>query len=160
MTSVRRRATSLFVMACIAIFAVSCGRASTEQINQALGITPTPTTNPTVLAQQTAQANLLATQQASAASPGASPGGVIALVGDPNAGTSSYQFRCMQCHSAAGPGPNLTQPGGPGKGMTYAKLYPIVRDGKNHPPGPMQTFVITDQNIADIAAYIVQQAGQ
>jgi mono/diheme cytochrome c family protein len=158
MTTVRRRAAGLFVVVFIAIFAVSCGRASTEQINQALGITPTATQNPTLVAQQTAQANLLATQQASS-SPGASPSGQVALVGNPTLGRTPYQFRCAQCHSAAGPGPNLTQLGGPGKGMTYEKLYPIVREGKNHPPGPMQTFQITDQNIADIAAFIAQQAG-
>lgn len=158
MTSVRQRATSLCVLAFIAIFAVSCGRASTEQINQALGITPTPTENSTLVAQQTAQANALATQQASA-SPGASPSGQVALVGNPSLGRTPYQFRCASCHSAGGPGANLTQPGGAGKGMSYAKLYPIVRDGKNHPPGPMQAFTITDQNIADIAAFIAQQAG-
>lgn len=156
MTSVRRRAAGLFAVIFIAIVAVSCGRATTEQINQALGITPTPTEDATLVAQQTAQANALATEQAGAASPGAE----VALIGNPTLGRMPYQFRCAQCHSASGPGPNLTQPGGPGKGMTYEKLYPVVREGKNHPPGPMKTFQVTDSNIADIAAYIAQQAGQ
>jgi mono/diheme cytochrome c family protein len=145
----RQRSTFLAVIAFVLI-AVACGRASDEQIDQALGITPTATINPTDAARES---------EIAAASAVASPAnehlGVAAL------GRTKFQFNCQVCHSATGTAPNLLEPGGPYADLDYATLYPIVREGEGGhtpKPGPIPTFKVTDDDIANIAAYIREQA--
>ncbi|HEV2127513.1 MAG TPA: cytochrome c [Thermomicrobiales bacterium] len=144
----RRRATVLGVMAIVLLIA-ACGRATQEEIDQALGITPTPTEDPAELA--------LATEEAAAAGSNASD--------DPNVGVAAlgrtkFQFNCQTCHSPTGTAPNLLETGGPYAGIDYATLYPILREGEGHSPspGPYAEFTLTDADIANIAAYIREQA--
>jgi mono/diheme cytochrome c family protein len=130
------------------LLVVACGRATDEQIDQALGITPTPTVDAELAARETEEA------AAQAASPADENAGVAAL------GQSKFQFNCQTCHSASGTGPDLLAKGGPGASLDYATLYPIVREGEGHSPspGPIAEFTLTDADIANIGAYIREQA--
>ena len=143
----RQRSAFLTVVA-LALFAVACGRATEEQIDQALGITPEPTSSATEVAE--------ADQAASAAaSPADENVGVAAL------GRTKFQFNCQTCHSATGSAPTLVEVGGPYANLDYATLYPIVREGAGgHTPrpGPIPEFTLTDGDIANIAAFIREQA--
>lgn len=145
----RQRSAFLTVVALV-LFAVACGRASEEQINQALGITPEPTSSATELAQVNDGADASAV-----ASPADANVGVAAL------GRSKFQFNCQMCHSADGSAPDLLASGGPYQDLDYATLYPIVREGEGgHTPrpGPIASFKLTDDDIANMAAYIREQA--
>jgi mono/diheme cytochrome c family protein len=132
----------------LSLFIVACGRATEEQIDQALGITPEPTSSGTEIAQADVPAS-------AAASPADEHAGVAAL------GRTKFQFSCQTCHSAAGAAPTLLEPGGPYANIDYATLYPIVREGAGgHTPrpGPIPEFTLTDSDIANIAAFIREQA--
>lgn len=158
MSSVRQRGAGLVALLFITAVLVACGRASPQEIDQALGITPPPTGDPALAARETATAEMPAS--AVAAGDGSPAGeGQATLTGNAALGRTSYQFRCATCHRAGGTAPDLLAAGGVGAGMTFDELYPIVREGENHPPGPQQEFAITDQDIANIAALIQQQAG-
>ena len=144
----RQRAAFLTVIA-LMLFAVACGRATQEQIDQALGITPTPTESATEVAQADGTAS-------AAASPADETAGVAAL------GRTKFTFNCQVCHSATGAAPDLLETGGPYAEIDFATLYPIVREGEGHSdspaPGPYESFEVTDDDIANIAAYIREQA--
>ena len=143
----RQRSAFLAVIA-LTLFAVACGRATQEQIDQALGITPEPTSSATELAQADSAAS-------AAASPADETVGIAAL------GQSKFQFNCQICHKPGGTAPALTEPGGPYQDLDYATLYPIVREGEgghSPKPGPIAEFKLTDDDIANIAAYIREQA--
>jgi mono/diheme cytochrome c family protein len=130
------------------LLVVACGRASQEQIDQALGITPEPTSSATEIAQaDDAGASAVA-------SPADEHAGIAAL------GRTKFQFNCQVCHSATGTAPNLLEPGGPYADLDYATLYPIVREGEGHSPspGPIAEFKLTDDDLANIAAYVREQA--
>jgi len=146
-TRFRQRAIALTAIA-VVLFVVACGRATEEQIEQALGITPTPTVDPAEVARATDEAG---TDVATADDPNA---GVAAL------GRTKFQFNCQTCHSATGSAPDLLEKGGIGADIDYATLYPILREGEGHSPspGPYETFVLTDDDIANIGAYIREQA--
>lgn len=78
----------------IAIGAAACGRATEEQINQALGITPTATMS----AEQVASATAAVTATAEARELAmASPAG--AALGDVTAGKRQFETWCSGCHS-------------------------------------------------------------
>ncbi len=144
----RQRSAFLTVIA-LALFAVACGRATEEQIDQALGITPEPTSSATEVAEVDSGA------ASAVASPTDEMAGVAAL------GRSKFQFNCQICHSPDGTAPDLLEPGGPYGDLDYATLYPIVRDGEEgHTPrpGPIAEFKLTDDDIANMAAYIREQA--
>jgi mono/diheme cytochrome c family protein len=130
---------------------VACGRASEEEIDQALGITPTPTVD---VAAATREAQAAAS--AVAASPVDENAGTAAL------GRTKFQFTCQTCHRAGGTAPDLIEKGGPYADIDYATLYPILREGEGHSeqgaPGPYETFVLTDDDIANIGAFIREQA--
>jgi mono/diheme cytochrome c family protein len=139
----------------LALFAAACGRAAPEQINQALGITPTATLSPEELAAETAAASATsAARQLAMSSPGA------AVVGDVEQGKRQFETWCAACHSPGGAGPDIRSPGSPGATVTGETLLPLVREGKGHtPPGPYKTTEITDRQINDLAAYLRQSAG-
>lgn len=143
-----RQRTALLTVIALMLFAVACGRATQEQIDQALGITPTPTES----ASEVAQAD---TAASAAASPADETAGVAAL------GKTKFQFNCQICHKPGGTAPDLVEAGGPYQALDYATLYPIVRDGAGGhtpQPGPIAEFKLTDDDIANIAAYIREQA--
>jgi mono/diheme cytochrome c family protein len=145
----RQRSALLSVIA-VVLFAVACGRATEEQIDQALGITPEPTSSATEIAQVNDGAAASAV-----ASPADENAGVAAL------GRTKFQFNCQVCHSATGTAPDLLEPGGPYQDLDYATLYPIVREGEEgHTPrpGPIEEFTLTDDDIANLAAYVREQA--
>ena len=133
----------------VVLLVVACGRATEEQIDQALGITPTPTVDAAEAARASKEAEV-----AGAASPVDTNAGVAAL------GRTKFQFNCQTCHSPGGTAPDLLATGGPYANIDYATLYPILREGEGHSPspGPYETFVITDDDIANIGAYIREQA--
>lgn len=148
----RQRSMVLGVIAVVLLVA-ACGRATQEEIDQALGITPTPTEDPAEVAVAAEEASAVAD-----ASGAASP--VEEYVGTAALGRTRFQFTCQICHSASGSAPDLLEPGGPYADVDYATLYPILREGEGHPPGPYESFELTDSDIANIAAYIREQASQ
>ena len=145
----RQRSSVLAVIA-VVLLVVACGRASEQQIDQALGITPTPTPDSAAIAEAT---EVAATEAASSGEE------------DPHAGTAAlgrtkFQFNCQTCHSPDGSAVDLLATGGVGAEIDYATLYPILREGEGHSPspGPYAEFTITDDDIANIGAYIREQA--
>ncbi len=158
----RTRAFLLVTVIATVLLVVACGRASETEINQALGITPTPTPSAAQLASATARAMEVAAQRTAAAGAAGSPGsgGQVAALGDVTRGSRQFTTWCAACHSAAGAGGNILAPGGPGAAVTTETLLPLIREGTNHakPPGPYKTTEIPDGAVADIAAYILSKA--
>lgn len=137
-----------------AIGLAACGRATDDEISQMLGITPTPTPSAEQIAQATAEASATA---AALASPAA---GAAVAMGDVVSGERQFATWCTGCHRPAGNGPDLLSAGSPGANATTDRLLAIVREGDGHtPPGPYKETEISDKQIADLAAYILQQAG-
>jgi len=154
MTSVRQRFSLLLTIASVVLIATACGRATPDQINQALGITPTPTQE-ALLASASGTATNSGTAQSG--SGGASP--VVAL-GDVTKGKRQFNTWCAGCHGPAGPGPDIRSPGSAGASVTAESLTPLIRSGKGHPtpPGPFKPTEISNSQIADIAAYLRSEA--
>jgi cytochrome c2 len=159
----RKRASLLVMALSIALIAVACGRASEKEINQALGITPTPTQSPQEVATGTARAAAQATQRAEAAASG-SP--AVAL-GNPTQGQNLFRFQCMGCHRAedSDRGPALTKPNSPGLGMTPDQFRAFLRgepapDGTVHSRKAYTTGELSDKTIGDIYAYLQAEAGK
>jgi mono/diheme cytochrome c family protein len=138
----------------VALTAVACGRATEEQINQLLGITPTATMSAEQMAAATEAANATsAARTAAASSPGA------AAQGDVAQGERQFNTWCQGCHGPGGIGPDIRSPGSPGASVTAATLLPLVREGAGHtPPGAYKTTEISDPQITDIAAYLNAEA--
>lgn len=144
----------------VAIFAAACGRATEEQIDAALGITPTPTVSPEEIATATAAASATSAARALAqASP--DPGAEAAALGDVRRGGNQFRTWCSSCHAPGGQGGNILEPGSAGSDVTYEGLLALVRDGEGHPnpPGPYLAALISDRQVADIAAFILSEAG-
>lgn len=139
----------------IALVAAGCGRATQQQIDQALGITPTATLSAEQIAAETAAASATsAARELAMSSPGA-----VAL-GDVAQGERQFGTWCIGCHSAGGAGPDILSPGSAGASVTAEQLQALVRDGEGHtPPGPYKATEITDKQIKDLAAYILSSAG-
>lgn len=157
MTQVGRRGTGLVSIIVVAIVLIACGRATDQQIDQALGITPTVTIDSTAEADR--EATLDAELALAESSPGSSDVAVVAL-GNPALGMSKYQFVCLMCHTVGGGGsaPDLLASGGPAGGITLEELTVIVREGTGHPPGPYADFQVTDSDISNILAYILEES--
>ena len=138
----------------LAVVAVACGRASKDDINSALGITPTAT----LTADQQDAANARATDIASgnAASPGAGPGDVdLASLGNATTGRTAFLVQCQRCHTPGGNGPAPALTGGtnPAANLNDGQLYDLMKAGTNHDkasggPGPIGT--LTDKQIEKI----------
>ena len=151
MNAVRQRFTLLVTVVAVALIAAACGRATEDQINQALGITPSPTLSAEQIASATEAASATAASRLLAAS---SPG--AATQGDVAQGSRQFNTWCSGCHGQGGVGPDILSPGSPGSSVTADSLLPLVREGTGHadPPGPYRTTEISDDQIADIAAYL------
>ena len=147
----RRRFVLLVTVISVALVAAACGRATEDQINQALGITPTATLSAEQIASATEAASATAASRLLAAS---SPG--AATQGDVAQGSRQFNTWCSGCHGPGGVGPDILSPGSPGSSVTADSLLPLVREGTGHadPPGPYRTTEISDDQIADIAAYL------
>lgn len=102
-----------------------------------------------------------------------SPSGSPALPGDPAAGATLYAQNCATCHGAnlgGGIGvalnPIVKLPGTTGSPLDTNYLIDIITNGRKHQPNdPVQTDMpakggnpsLTEQNIKDLAAFIIQQ---
>jgi mono/diheme cytochrome c family protein len=157
MTNVARRGYGLVTVIMVAIVLMACGRASDEQIDQALGITPTATVDATLTANQTATADAAASSAGSPVAGGAAP---VAATGNPVLGKSKASFTCAVCHRVGGGGTagDLLDPSGAAAGMTFDDFTMLIREGMDHPPGAYETFEVTDADIANIYAYIQEEA--
>jgi mono/diheme cytochrome c family protein len=151
----------------IAVVAVACGRASDEDIYQALGVTPTPTLSDQQIADETAAAvseeeTQVAVTTALAASPVDGGGGVdLAAAGNPVAGRTAFLQRCQSCHrpGGAGPAPELAGPDNPAVALTDQEIVDIVRTGEGH--GGTVAFdevAIREQQLIDVLAFIREQS--
>ncbi len=151
----RRRASIVVTVVFLALFAVACGRASEVEINQALGITPTPTLSGEQIAASTAAASATtAARLAAASSPGAE------ALGDVAAGKRQFNTWCTGCHGPGGAGPDILSPGSPGAAVTADSMQALIRDGTGHatPPGAYRPTEISDKQIKDITAYLLDEA--
>ena len=139
----------------VALVGAACGRATEDQINQALGITPTATLSAEQIAAATEAASATAAARLLAAS---SPG--AASQGDVTQGRRQFTTWCSGCHGPGGAGPDILSPGSAGSSVTADSLLPLVREGTGHasPPGPYLPTEISDDQIADIAAYLNSEA--
>jgi mono/diheme cytochrome c family protein len=101
-----------------------------------------------------------------------SPSGSVALPGDPNKGAALYAANCTSCHGVSlegGIGPALNPVDksiGGANSLDPAFLIDIITNGRIHKPGdPKSTDMppkggnskLTDQDVKDLAAYIIQQ---
>ncbi len=167
MKQVRTRFSFLVMVALIAVIAVACGRASPEDIDNALGITSTATLSQEDVAQQTADAVSAAETREAAASaigsPGSGDGPVdLASAGDPVKGKIAFQQRCLGCHrvGGAGPAPELSGPENPAVAYSDEDLVTMLRTGDGHadPPGPLNETDVNEEQMLNILAYIREQS--
>lgn len=155
--TMRRRAAILITVISLAFGLAACGRASEEQINQLLGITPTPTPSAEELAAKTAEAVKLATESAQDATSGG--GSSLLAMGDLTLGKQTFQFQCAGCHGPGGMGPDFTKPGSAAD-VTPEKLRTLIRTGEGHtPPGAYKETEVSDIQINNIGAYIGSISG-
>ncbi len=159
----RNRAAILAMAVGIVVIAAACGRASEDEINDLLGIVPTPTLSGEQIAQATEQAEAAASAAAIAmASPGSSPeavaGGFDASQGDVALGRQQFQFKCQQCHrpDGAGAGPALAGPDNPAVALSDDQIATLVRDGHGT-SNPINDGILTDNQLASIIAFIRSQ---
>ena len=152
-----RRSALLVALITVALGAAACGRATEDQINQALGITPTATQSAEQVASATEAASATAAARLLAAS---SPG--AAAQGDVSQGSRQFQTWCAGCHRPGGAGPDILSAGSPGASVSAETLLPLIREGVGHakPPGPYRSTEISDKQVADIAAYLNDQAAE
>jgi mono/diheme cytochrome c family protein len=144
----------------VLVVVVACGRASEEDINNALGIVPTATLSDQQIAQATEAANAAASAIAAGASPVA--GGEVGAIpaGDIRLGQQQFSFQCTACHQPNGQGraPALIGPDSPVADLTDQQLFDLVRTGEGHPDQqPVSTMRISDKQLASIIAYIRDQ---
>jgi len=157
---VHQRFVLLVSLITIALGAAACGRATEDQINQALGITPTATQSAEQIAAATEAASATAAaRQLAASSPGAG------VLGDVTQGSRQFQTWCSGCHGPGGQGPDIRSPGSPGETVTAESLLALVREAVGHPeppdpPGVYTTTEITDKQVADLAAYLRDQSAE
>jgi mono/diheme cytochrome c family protein len=153
--------------AVIGVVAVACGRATQDDINNALQITVTATMSEQEIAQGTEQALAdIETREAAAAalsSPGADGAPVdLASAGNPTMGRTAFLMRCQGCHTPAGTGagPALSGPDNPAVALSDQALVDLLRTGEGHstPPGPLSEVDVNEQQMIDILAFIRQQS--
>lgn len=142
----------------IALTVTACGRATEDQINQALGITPTATMSAEQITESTAAASATsAARELALASPGAA-GGMAA--GDVTAGKRQFNTWCIGCHGPGGIGPDILSPGSPGSTVDPATLLVMIREGEGHtPPGAYKTTELSDKQVTDIGSYLQSSPG-
>jgi mono/diheme cytochrome c family protein len=156
-------ASALLVTAAIL---VACGRASEDEINAALGITPTATMTAEDQAKATEQANSRATEQAAIAG-GATPNSALdttnlAALGNVSVGRTTFAVQCQRCHSPTGTGAGgaLVGSTSPTVALTDAQIYNLLKVGTGHDKatgGPGALPNVTDKQIYDMIAFIRDQ---
>jgi mono/diheme cytochrome c family protein len=165
-TQVRTRVSFLMMCAVIAVIAVACGRASQDDIYEALNITPTPTLSDQQIADNTAVAiadaeTEVAVQTALAASPVDGQGANLAAAGDPVAGRTSFTQRCIGCHrvGGAGIGPELAGPENPAVALSDQEIIDLVRTGEGHGETvPFDEVAIREDQLINVLAFIREQS--
>ena len=155
----RGRAALLVGVMAVVLSVAACGRATEQEINQALGITPTPTRSAEQIAEATGRAEAAAATREAQLAAGSPESGGLALAGDAVRGQTQFSLWCMQCHGPAGTAPDVLEAGSAAAAMSSEDLIAFLREGTNHGPGPIPNFRVSDQSIADIHAYIEAQAG-
>ncbi len=161
MQTFRTRASFLVMCLLLGVVLVACGRATQEQIDEALGSTPTMTdqekaaeTEQAVAAAQTREA-----VQAQLATPGNEGAVDIASTGNPVLGRTTFAQRCMACHKAGGSGGDLAGASSPANSLTDQQIIDLIRSGDGHtPPGPLTTVDISDSAMPNLLAYLRDQA--
>lgn len=154
----------------VSVIAVACGRASPDDIDNALGITSTATLSEADVAQLTMEAEAdqqtREAAQAALASPGAGGGDGgdidLASAGNPVQGRTAYLQRCQSCHrpGGAGPAPELAGPGNPATNYSDQELVDLLRTGEGHatPPGPLNEVAVNEAQMINILAFIREQS--
>lgn len=139
----------------ISFFAAACGRSTEDQINQALGITPTATLTTEQLDSAAAAASATSTaRQLALSSPGA------AAFGDVTAGKRQFDTWCTGCHGPGGSGPDILAAGSAGAKADPDFLLALVREGAGHtPPGAYKVTEISNKQVLDLSAYLISSAG-
>ncbi len=146
------RAFILGTVMAAAVGLAACGRATEEQINMALGITPTPTQSAEQVAEATAAASATAeARELALATPGSAS---VAFLGDAAKGKTTFTMWCMGCHGAGGSGGEIASL----DGYTPETFMTFVRTGEGHPPGPYQSFQVTDAAVMDLGTYLSEGA--
>jgi mono/diheme cytochrome c family protein len=160
----RTRLSFLVVTIAVAFIAVACGRATPQEIDSALGITPTATLSAEMMATGTAEAATVE-QTRTAAQAAADAGGSpvsIALSGDVTQGRTQFQLRCLNCHRAGNAvgGPVLSGPDNPAVALSDQQMIDLVRTGEGHatPPGPLAEVTISERQLINIIAFIRDQS--
>ncbi len=157
----RKRGSILLVtMLSVLIIAVACGRASEEDINNALGIKPTATLSDEQIAQATKAAEAAASAIAAGATPVTAAAAISIPEGDVKLGLQQFQFQCVTCHRADGSGsaPSLTGPDSPVADMSDVAVFDLVRNGTGHTgQQPISAVRISDKQLASIIMYIRSQ---
>ena len=156
-----RKRSLVLLFTCSAVLLIAaCGRASEEEINDLLGIQPTPTLS----SEQIATATAFVEQQASAIAAGATPIEVAstefdASAGDVTLGRQQFQFQCQQCHRPDGDGtaPPLAGPEIRRYVLSDVEIYVLVREGHATVP-PVAETRLSDRQLAAIIAFIRQQS--
>jgi mono/diheme cytochrome c family protein len=142
------RAFILCTVIAAAVGLAACGRASEEEIYQALGITPTPTQSAEQIAQATAAASATAeAREIALATPGAAS---VAFLGDVTKGKMTFSMWCIACHGPGAAGGEIADL----DGYTPDSFMTFIRTGEGHPPGPYQAFQITDTAVMDLGTYL------
>lgn len=146
----------------VLIVVVACGRASEQDINNALGIKPTATLSDEQIAQATKAAEAAASAIAAGGSPAAADSGIAAILqtGDITLGQQQFSFQCAACHQAngSGRGPALTNADSPIADMTDEQLYDLVRNGTGHTgQQPISIVRLSDRQLASIILYVRDQ---
>ncbi len=145
----------------VLIVVVACGRASEDDINNALGIKPTATLSDEQIAQATKAADAAASAIAEGGTPAAESGiAAIMQLGDLTLGQQQFSFQCTACHqvNGSGRGPALTTADSPAVDLTDEQLYDLVRNGTGHTgQQPVSTVRISDRQLASIILYIRDQ---
>jgi mono/diheme cytochrome c family protein len=148
----------------LAVIAVACGRATEDDINSALGITPTATLSADQQVTATAEAAARATDVAMgiAPSPGALDDVDLASLGNLTLGRTTFAVQCQRCHTPNGNGTAAALSGAnnPAAALTDSQIYSLMADGTNHGKdigGPGALTTLTDKQIYDIIAFLRSQ---
>lgn len=161
---VRARAALLACFLVLSVVAVACGRASEDDINSALGITPSATANAEQLAAAQSTQAALATQQAAVAAgtPASADAQAASVLANGNVALGQTQFilNCQACHGTNAPAGALNGPNN--ADLSPANFIAVVRDGTGHPqpPGPFTAQRLTNSSLANLYAWLISVSGQ
>lgn len=160
----RRRSSLMVCLVSLAVFAVACGRASEDDVNSALGITPTATRNAEQIAGATTTAQAQATRIAAGAAgtPASADDAAAQLLANGNVALGQTVFfqNCLSCHGPNAPAGALNVPND--SDLSGGSFVALIRDGTGHPapPGPFATQRISDDQLRNLYAWLVSVSGQ